>query len=191
RDQEALRIAGALFDAAAGFRDYRLPELFCGYERDPGGEPPVRYPVACSPQAWSAGALPDVVARLLGLRADATARTLRVDPVLPPWLDWIELEGLRVGRARLDLRVGRGPGGPSSSRASPRGPSGCAPTRRRERGASIRSCRPGWTGSSSRACAWAARGSICAWSAGVAASSGRARERAGRAYAWRLLGRRG
>ena len=111
RDQEALRIAGALFDAAAGFRDYRLPELFCGYERDPGGEPPVRYPVACSPQAWSAGALPDVVARLLGLRADATARTLRVDPVLPPWLDWIELEGIRVGGARIDLRVERGRAG--------------------------------------------------------------------------------
>ena len=110
-DTQAVLIAGALFDAAAGFRDYRLPELFCGYERDPGGEPPVRYPVACSPQAWAAGAIPDVVASFLGLRADALARGLTLDPILPPWLDWIELEGLRVGSGVVDLRVERGRGG--------------------------------------------------------------------------------
>jgi glycogen debranching enzyme len=107
RDAEALTLASALFDAAAGFRDYRLPELFCGYARDPGGEPPVSYPVACSPQAWAAGAMPDVITSLLGLRADACARTVRVDPVLPPWIDWIELDGLRLGTGTVDLRVER------------------------------------------------------------------------------------
>jgi len=107
RDAEALTLASALFDAASGFRDYRLPELFCGYERDPGGEPPVRYPVACTPQAWAAGAMPDVITSLLGLRADAAARTVHVDPVLPPWIDWIELKGLRLGTGSVDLRVER------------------------------------------------------------------------------------
>ena len=65
-------------------------------------------------------ALSPTLARLLGLRADATARRLRVDPILPPWLDWIELEGMRVGRARIDLRVERGRGGVVGTRTRTR-----------------------------------------------------------------------
>jgi glycogen debranching enzyme len=108
QDAPALRIFGALFEAAAGFADFRLPELFCGYARQGGESHPVRYPVACSPQAWAAGALPHVLWTLLGLRADATARRLRVvQPVLPGWLDWVELVGVPVGSARVDLRFDR------------------------------------------------------------------------------------
>ena len=33
----------------------RLPELFCGFQRA-RGRGPTLYPVACSPQAWAAGA---------------------------------------------------------------------------------------------------------------------------------------
>ena len=47
------RIAAALFDVAAGARDYRLPELYCGFDRE-GSSFPVAYPVACIPQAWAA-----------------------------------------------------------------------------------------------------------------------------------------
>ena len=32
---------------------HRMPELFCGFAREPG-EGPTLYPVACAPQAWSA-----------------------------------------------------------------------------------------------------------------------------------------
>ncbi|HKI58012.1 MAG TPA: glycogen debranching N-terminal domain-containing protein [Trueperaceae bacterium] len=52
---EAARLRGALFDLAAGQADLRPPELVAGYVR--GGAPPVTYPVACRPQAWSAAAL--------------------------------------------------------------------------------------------------------------------------------------
>jgi hypothetical protein len=29
-------------------------------------------------------------------------------PRLPPWLGWLELRGLRVGKSRIDLRVIQG-----------------------------------------------------------------------------------
>jgi glycogen debranching enzyme len=108
QDGPARRIFGALFEAAAGFASFRLPELFCGYARQGGESHPVHHPVACSPQAWAAGALPHVLWTLLGLRADATAGRLRVlRPVLPAWLDWVELVGVPVGSARVDLRFDR------------------------------------------------------------------------------------
>ncbi len=49
------RIATAMFDVASGARDYRLPELFCGFPRD-GSRAIIAYPVACIPQAWAAAA---------------------------------------------------------------------------------------------------------------------------------------
>jgi glycogen debranching enzyme len=52
---EATRLQAALFDLAAGQADLRPPELVAGYVRD--GAPPVTYPVACRPQAWSAASL--------------------------------------------------------------------------------------------------------------------------------------
>ena len=36
-----------------------------------------------------------------------------VRPTLPAWLDWIELEGLRVADATVDLRLERSEGGVS------------------------------------------------------------------------------
>jgi hypothetical protein len=38
-----------------------------------------------------------LVRRMLGLQADAAAKRLTLNkPRLPPWLDWIEIRGLRV-----------------------------------------------------------------------------------------------
>ncbi|MGH2458452.1 MAG: amylo-alpha-1,6-glucosidase, partial [Chloroflexota bacterium] len=51
-DAEVLAIVSGLYDVALRMPDGRLPELFCGYQRL-GDEDPVRYPVACSPQAWA------------------------------------------------------------------------------------------------------------------------------------------
>ncbi|HUG55708.1 MAG TPA: glycogen debranching N-terminal domain-containing protein, partial [Candidatus Limnocylindrales bacterium] len=110
-DDAALSVFGALFDAAATFREHRLPELFTGYERRPRDEHPVRYPVACSPQAWAAGALSHGLWELLGLRPDAAAGRLRVvRPVLPAALDHLELDGLRIGGEELSLRFERSAG---------------------------------------------------------------------------------
>jgi len=59
----------ALYQAATAFRHYRLPELYAGYARSAAEARPVSYPVACSPQAWAAGAIPHALWNLLGLRA--------------------------------------------------------------------------------------------------------------------------
>ena len=104
-DAEASHVFQALLSAAAGFRDYRMPELYCGYARKPDERKPVEYPVACSPQAWAAAALPYALYRMLGLRADAAAHTLRVErPLLPENVGHLELRGMRVGDASVDLR---------------------------------------------------------------------------------------
>jgi glycogen debranching enzyme len=107
-DDEASRVFGALLSASEGMRDYRLPELYCGYGRKPDERRPVEYPVACVPQAWSAGALPYALYRMLGLEADGRGGTLRVvRPLLPENVEWIELRRLNVGESSIDLRFRR------------------------------------------------------------------------------------
>jgi glycogen debranching enzyme len=92
-----------LIDAATHFPAYRLPELFAGYNRRPY-EAPVPYPVACRPQAWSAGALPSTLTAGLGLVPDGLARKLRIRrPSLPRDVSRLALRGLRVADARVDL----------------------------------------------------------------------------------------
>jgi glycogen debranching enzyme len=105
--RESNQLFGAILDAAAAFSRYRLPELFAGYGRDEYAVP-VRYPVACSPQAWAAGALPYMLTAALGLEPDAMQRRLTVrDPQLPDALGDVTLRGMRVAGARVDLRFQR------------------------------------------------------------------------------------
>ncbi len=56
-DREAHRIFEGIVDAAAQFPEYRLPEVFAGYDKSRFSIP-VHYPVACHPQAWAAGSVP-------------------------------------------------------------------------------------------------------------------------------------
>jgi glycogen debranching enzyme len=111
--EPALRIFDGVFDAATRFLDFRLPELFCGHPRSDAENEPVRYPVACSPQAWAAGSLPHALWNLLGLRAEATTATLNViRPWLPTGISDLTLAGIAIGGARVDLRFRRRePGG--------------------------------------------------------------------------------
>jgi glycogen debranching enzyme len=102
-----VRLSTALFDAVVHYEGLRMPELFCGFERTPGGAP-TRYPVACSPQAWAAGTVYQLLGSMLGLVPDAAARRLTLNrPVLPPWIAWIDVRGIRVGPARVDLLMSR------------------------------------------------------------------------------------
>jgi glycogen debranching enzyme len=106
-------LASALIDAAQWFEDGRMPELFCGFPRHPE-HGPTRYPVACAPQAWAAATPLALLTALLGLEADARGERLTVQrPVLPPWLRFVELRGLRVGASRLDIGVSQGRHGAS------------------------------------------------------------------------------
>ncbi|HEY9899068.1 MAG TPA: glycogen debranching N-terminal domain-containing protein [Pantanalinema sp.] len=106
-DQAAYRVFNGLFEAATHFQHYRVPELFAGYPSVPFAEP-IRYPVACHPQAWAAAAIPYLLQTLLGLVPEAFERRLRiVRPVLPDFLQVLELHRLRVANARVDLRFER------------------------------------------------------------------------------------
>jgi len=106
-DDAVRRIASALFDVASGARDFRLPELYCGFDRSERAAV-VAYPVACIPQAWAAAAPFLMIQAMLGISADAPARGLRIErPVLPDWLGEIRLERLRVGDASVTLEFKR------------------------------------------------------------------------------------
>jgi glycogen debranching enzyme len=98
----------ALLDAVLQFDGLRMPELLCGFPRVQGYGP-TRYPVACSPQAWSAGIVFQLLTAMLGLEPDAGANRITLNqPILPPWLDWVMLQGLRLRSSSLDLMVSRG-----------------------------------------------------------------------------------
>ena len=67
------------------------------------------YPVACKPQAWSAGCAFLLLQSTLGLRIDAWERRLSFNRATPPpWLERLEIRGLRVRDARIDLCITRG-----------------------------------------------------------------------------------
>lgn len=106
-DAAAYRIFHGLFDAASYFEQYRMPELFAGFSQAPFGEP-VHYPVACHPQAWAAGSLPFMMVTLLGLQPEGFENRLRVRrPILPHFVESLELRRLKVGAGMLDLRFVR------------------------------------------------------------------------------------
>jgi glycogen debranching enzyme len=108
--EEASRVAAALLEATQFFRDARLPELFCGFDRATSAFP-VPYPVACSPQAWASGATFQLLAAMLGLAPDAANQELELrSPMLPDWLPDVRLENLVVGDAVVDLLVRRSDG---------------------------------------------------------------------------------
>ena len=87
---------------------HRLPELICGFQRR--GRAPTLYPVACAPQAWSAGAAFMLLGAAIGVQIDAPARRVSFSRgQLPEGLDWIRLTGLAVGDARVDLQLERHP----------------------------------------------------------------------------------
>ncbi|CAN5447719.1 amylo-alpha-1,6-glucosidase [soil metagenome] len=110
--REAESITEGLLRAAYADPDWRLPELYCGYELTGSEhEKPVAYPVSCSPQAWASGAFPLIVRSMLGLRVDPETRSLRVEPQLPDWIDLIEFSGARALGAIGDVNVVRTDGG--------------------------------------------------------------------------------
>jgi glycogen debranching enzyme len=99
----AERIFGALFDASLSMEEARLPELLCGFDRV-DGEQPTLYPVACSPQAWSAASVFLLLQSVLRLSIDASRRQVRVSrPTLPAFLDWVALREIGVDGATVDL----------------------------------------------------------------------------------------
>jgi len=106
RHAEAQRIAEGIFAAAERFESYRLPELFSGLPREPGGFP-VRYLGSNVPQAWAAASVFRLVAILCGIHTVGSSRKIYVNPDLPDWLPSITLRNLRAGRGAVDLEMHR------------------------------------------------------------------------------------
>jgi glycogen debranching enzyme len=100
---EAQRVAIALLDAAEHFGG-RLPELFCGFDRDEYSEP-IPYPTSCSPQAWAAAAPVHLVQSLLGFQPCAPRQQVRLAPAWPAALGALELSNLQVAGARLAMSL--------------------------------------------------------------------------------------
>lgn len=96
-----------LFDAATYMDLRRLPELFCGFRRQPNRGPTL-YPVACSPQAWASATPFSLVEAALGLQFDPAHEEIRLcNPCLPSFIDSIELRSLQLNGSSVDLTVRR------------------------------------------------------------------------------------
>jgi glycogen debranching enzyme len=105
--EAASRLLVSLFDAAVFFRRRRLPELFCGFPRQPG-ESPVEYPVACLPQAWSACAVFMLLSACLGLSVKGSPPEIRfTNAFLPPSISQVQIKNLTVGESSADLALNR------------------------------------------------------------------------------------
>jgi glycogen debranching enzyme len=105
--QRALQLLTALFEASRYFELYRMPELFCGFAQQ-SGEGPVLYPVACTPQAWSAASVFLLFQSCLGLEISSPdARICLTSPCLPAAVDELRIHKLEVGGATVDLLLVR------------------------------------------------------------------------------------
>jgi len=102
--QEAEAVTTGLFDAAAAFGG-RLPELFCGFDRQ-AFPIPVPYPASCSPQAW-ASASPFWLLRttLLRLEPSIPDRLVHLAPSIPEAFGSLSVENLYLAGARLAIQA--------------------------------------------------------------------------------------
>jgi glycogen debranching enzyme len=103
----AMRVLMAQLEASTFFQSSRLPELFCGFRRREG-KAPTLYPVACSPQAWAAASVFQMLQACLGLTVDAIRGQVSFRyPQLPPSIERLSIRGLMVGRGAVDLTLHR------------------------------------------------------------------------------------
>ncbi|MEW6573910.1 MAG: glycogen debranching N-terminal domain-containing protein [Bacillota bacterium] len=99
--QELEKLVSVVFDAALRFPYYRLPEVFCGFGRRPLSAP-VRYPIACEPQAWAAGSVFLLLQACLGIQTTPDGLAIK-NPVLPAGLKELHLRGLRFHGGKVDI----------------------------------------------------------------------------------------
>jgi glycogen debranching enzyme len=105
--QPVLQIMKGLFETANHLELSRMPELFCGFQRQ-RGEGPVLYPVACNPQSWATASVYLLIQSCLGMSIQAPEKKIYFDhPVLPDFLDEMTIEGLRIDSASFDIRLER------------------------------------------------------------------------------------
>jgi glycogen debranching enzyme len=105
--QRAGQVLLALLDLSGEVELHRLPELFCGLRRRPT-EGPTLYPVACSPQAWSAATPFFILEGCLGISVQADRRRILFErPFLPEGISQLSIRNLRCGKDAVDLLLER------------------------------------------------------------------------------------
>lgn len=103
----AARIFEGLFAASTYIELRRLPELFCGFPRQ-RAQGPTFYPVACIPQAWAAAAPLSLIQSCLGLEFNTKSMQVTFDtPVLPDFIERLEIKQLKIGRGSVHVAVHR------------------------------------------------------------------------------------
>lgn len=104
---ETARVLSGIFDAARHQDMFRLPELFCGFNRHPH-RAPTPYPVACAPQAWAATSVFGLLGACLGMDLSWRDNEIRFrNPVLPNFVDEVVIRNLCLGDGRIDIRMHR------------------------------------------------------------------------------------
>ncbi|MGE0201009.1 MAG: glycogen debranching N-terminal domain-containing protein [Candidatus Melainabacteria bacterium] len=105
----AEQVFTGLFEVGRRLHYNRFPELFCGFTRDVDkGDPPVRYPVACSPQAWAAASVFSLIRSCLNIQPKWKERAVVLKkPRLPRWLNALKISNFRVGSTTMDLEFRR------------------------------------------------------------------------------------
>ncbi|MFD0049615.1 glycogen debranching N-terminal domain-containing protein [Actinomycetes bacterium NPDC127524] len=105
RTEETKTVIKGLIDASAHFEYGRLPELFCGYSKASGKA--VKYPVACSPQAWAAGTPLVFAQSLLGLFPDSLKKEVHLSPILLDEMNQFTIHDISVAGGHLTIEVKR------------------------------------------------------------------------------------
>ena len=103
--EDAKKVMSGLIQASRYFEYDRLPELFCGYSAEVGKA--VKYPVACSPQAWAAGTPLVFVQSLLGLFPDSLKREIQLSPMLLNEMNTLTVTNIKIGEGILSVSVKR------------------------------------------------------------------------------------
>ncbi|WP_144594023.1 amylo-alpha-1,6-glucosidase [Priestia flexa] len=103
KQREANKVIEGLIDASAHFEYDRLPELFCGYSKTDGK--PVKYPVACSPQAWAAGTPLTFIQTMLQLFPNSMKKQIVINPALLDSMNNLTVEHIQIGQGMLSVQV--------------------------------------------------------------------------------------
>jgi len=101
--EEAQRISTALLEAAE-YSEGRLPELFCGFDRQ-HFTAPVPYPTACSPQAWAATTPIYLVTNLMRYNPHVSEGGLWMDPVLPESYGDLHITNAPMAGGRITIDI--------------------------------------------------------------------------------------
>jgi glycogen debranching enzyme len=101
------QVAKGLFECATYMDLRRLPELFCGFQRE-RRRGPTLYPVACAPQAWASATPFSLIQASLGIEFEPEKNEIRLrNPCMPTFLDEIIIRNLCLGNSVSDLKVRR------------------------------------------------------------------------------------